>query len=415
MTTNTADTLAPSEIIDPDFYQEHGYPHEAWTELRRSNPVARCEAPGFLPFWAITRQAEIIPISKDPATFQSAPMLAMFHEEGGDTSGSNLRHLLNMDNPDHRAYRKIISARFTPRVVKPRLKDYQDLADDVLDRVIGKEEIDFVTEVSALLPIWIIADMLGVPAQDRERLFHWTNMLIGAGDAEFRNEGADVEATVASAIQEMSQYFHAMVEERRRNPTEDLTSSIANAQVDGAPIPPFELFSYLILVVVAGNETTRNAISGGLRAFIENPGEWAKLQARPELLDSAIEEIVRWVTPVIQFCRTPNRDVEINGKSISAGEHLCLFYPSANRDEGVFEDPFAFRVDRQPNPHLAFGIGEHVCLGANIARLEIKGLYSRLLERMISAEAAGPVERLRSSFVGGIKHMPIRWELRGRT
>jgi cytochrome P450 len=297
--------------------------------------------------------------------------------------------------------------------VAPRLQSYELLADEILDRLQGKREIDFVTEVSALLPIWIIADMLGIPKELREQFFQWTNKIIGAGDPEFRDPDASPVETSRAAIDAQFAYFNHMVEERRRHPTGDITSILANARLDdGQPLPLFELFSYLVLLVVAGNETTRNAASGGLLALIENPGELEKLRRNPELLGPAVEEIVRWVTPVIQFCRTPRVDVEIRGQKIEAGEHLCLFYPSANRDEDVFVDPFTFRIERHPNRHLAFGIGEHACLGANLARTELKAIFGRLLARLQSIELAGPVERLRSSFVGGIKHMPVRLELR---
>lgn len=410
MITTTA--FAPSEIVDPKYYQEHGYPHQAWTELRRRAPLARCEAEGFLPFWAVTKHQDIVGISKDPERFLNAPLIAIFHRESVNPEEERLRHLLNMDNPDHRRYRKLTAAYFTPLAVAPRLRNYESLADEILDRLVGKEEIDFVTEVSALLPIWIIADMLGIPKELREQFFQWTNKIIGAGDPEFRDPDASPIETSRAAIDAQIAYFNHMVEERRRKPTEDITSILANAKLDGQPLPLYELFSYLVLLVVAGNETTRNAASGGLLALIENPGELEKLRRNPGLLDSAVEEIVRWVTPVIQFCRTPRVDVEVRGQEIQAGEHLCLFYPSANRDEDVFEDPFAFRVDRHPNRHLAFGIGEHVCLGANLARTELKAIFGRLLARLESIELAGPVERLRSSFVGGIKHMPVRLELR---
>jgi cytochrome P450 len=191
-----------------------------------------------------------------------------------------------------------------------------------------------------------------------------------------------------------------------------MVSVLANATLDdGSPVPTFELMSYYLLLVIAGNETTRNAASGGLLALIENPGELRKLKADPGLVPTAVEEIVRWTTPVIQFCRTPVEDVEIKGQKIRAGDSLCLLYPSANRDEDVFEDPDAFRVDRKPNPHLGFGIGEHFCLGANLARLELRVIFDELARRMGTVELAGPVERMRSSFLGGVKRMPIRYTI----
>jgi len=202
------------------------------------------------------------------------------------------------------------------------------------------------------------------------------------------------------------------VVERMKHPANDITSVVANGKVNGQPIPQFEMLSYYFLLVVAGNETTRNATTGGLLAFIEHPDQWQKLKRNPELIDSAVEEIVRWTTPVIQFARTATEDTVIRGQKIKAGESVCLFYPSANRDEEVFEQPFKFDIGRDPNPHIAFGLGEHFCLGANLARLELKVIFSQLAQRLDHAELAGPVERLRSSFVGGIKHMPIRMKMK---
>jgi cytochrome P450 len=202
-----------------------------------------------------------------------------------------------------------------------------------------------------------------------------------------------------------------MSEERRRKPADDIVSVVANGRVEGQPLPPVELLSYYLLLVVAGNETTRNAMTGGLLAFLESPGEWEKLRANPRLVGPAVEEIVRWTTPVIQFCRTAVQDTELRGQKIRAGQALCLFYPSGNRDEEVFLDGDRFRIDREPNDHIGFGRGEHVCLGAHLARLEIRCTFEELRARLVRAEPAGPIERVRSSFVGGIKRVPIRWEI----
>ena len=241
-------------------------------------------------------------------------------------------------------------------------------------------------------------------------MFEWTNALVGAEDPEYQRS-ADSEADFVDAQAELFTYFWKMAEARRGDPKEDIVSVLANAEIDGEPIAPLELLSYCLLLVVAGNETTRNATSGGLLALIQNPGEFEKLRTNPELLDSGVEEILRWTTPVIQFCRTATEDFDLRGKTIRAGDSMCLLYPSANRDEDVFDDPFRFRVDRTPNPHLAFGVGEHFCLGAHLARLELKAVFRELATRMDHVELSGPVERLRSSFLGGVKHVPIRYRL----
>ncbi len=405
-------------MIGPETYEADGYPHEAWARLRREDPVHWVDRGVINPFWAITKHADIRWISRQPERFLNGPRLAVFPGVGGgdDSGDANLaRHLLNMDPPDHGRYRRIASARFTPRAVRALAPGVERIAKDLLDEAAGdggEREGDFVQRVSAPLPLAVLADVLGVPREDWRTLFRWTNQIAGAADPEFQQPGDAPVDTVARARNELFGYFIAMVEERRERPTDDVTSLIANAHLDDAHLPALELLSYYFLIVVAGNETTRNAMSGGLLALIENPDQLARLKADAGLVNHAVEEIVRWTTPVIQFCRTAAEDCELRGRKIRAGQSLCLFYPSANRDEEVFRDPFAFRIDRHPNRHIAFGVGEHFCLGANLARLELRIFFRQLAERIESVELAGPVDRLRSSFLGGVKRMPIRYRLR---
>jgi len=409
--------MAPalSEIVDQDFYQTHGYPHETWRWLRRHDPIRRIEGPNVRPFWAVVRHEDIFRISRDPQRFLNAPRLAVFPADQEDVNNPPLRHLINMDPPEHGRYRRLVSARFTPRALERLRPTTETVVAELLRDLGDREELDFVTEFSAIVPLAIIADLLGVPRADWRQLFRWTNEIIAPGDPDV-TASADpqvVMATFQRAIQQMFDYFGALVAERSRAPRDDIASTLAAARLDGEPLPTFELMSYFVLLIVAGNETTRNAMTGGLRALIDHPAELAKLRADPAgLARPAAEEIVRWTSPVIQFCRTTAEAVQLHGRQIPAGEHLCLFYPSANRDEAVFEDPFAFRIDREPNPHLGFGVGEHVCLGAHLARLELQVVLRRLGERLESVEPAGPMVRARSSFVGGIKRLPIRWRLR---
>jgi cholest-4-en-3-one 26-monooxygenase len=251
-----------------------------------------------------------------------------------------------------------------------------------------------------------------VPREDWRLMFDWTNQIAGSSDPEFQVAGETPQSNIQNVRDNLFQYFMTLAEKRRAEPRDDIVSVLVSSSIDGRPMPTMELLSYFLLLVVAGNETTRNAASGGLLALIENPDEFAKLRANPDLVDSAVEEVVRWTAPVIQFCRTPVEDVELYGKRIRAGDSMCLFYPSANRDEDVFEDPDVFRIDRRPNPHLGFGIGEHFCLGANLARLELREIFRALAERLEEVELAGRFERVRSSFLGGVKRMPIRYRLR---
>jgi cholest-4-en-3-one 26-monooxygenase len=409
-----AESFAISPLIDPDHYAAHGYPHELWTRLRREDPVHRVEQNPEMPFWAITRHADIATIGKQPDKFLNGPTLTIRTEPQPDDAMFP-KTLIQMDPPRHGLYRKIVSKRFTPGALKRWHADIErigkEIVDDLLD--IGDQgEVDFVEKVSAPLPIAVIAWLLGLPGSDWKLLFEWTNRTIGAGDPEYQQAGADSSATARQAMVELFQYFAKLVEEKKKNPADDLVTLFAHAEVNGEKLPIMDVLAYCLIIVVAGNETTRNATSGGMLALAQHPAELAKIQKNPALLPSAIEEILRWTSPIIHFARTTTRDVEIRGKRIRKGEQVALFYPSANRDEEIFEEPFAFRVDRDPNRHLAFGIGEHFCAGAHVARLELEVAFKSLLPRLVDLELAGPVSRLRSNLVGGIKHLPIRYKLR---
>lgn len=411
-------SLDALDIISPDHYQQNGYPHREWAYLRRHAPVFWYARDNVEPFWAVTKAADIITVSRQPRLFVNQPrLLVVVHEFLlRDRSEMLFRHLLNMDPPEHGRYRSLVNQRFTPRAVRALKPEVIEIARAVTAEMAsaasdGQVECDFVTDVSAKVPLDVIAALIGVPRGDRAQLFRWTNETIGSGDPEF-SHGATAEDTLKQAREGLFNYFTELCERRRAAPRDDLTSALVQARIDGRPLPALELMSYFLLLVVAGNETTRNATSGGLLALIEHPDQWRKLSRQPKLMRPAVEEIVRWTSPVIQFARTATADYELRGQVIKAGQSLCLFYPSANRDEELFDEPWRFDITRDPNPHLAFGIGEHFCLGANLARLELEVIFGELLRRVEGAELSGPVKRLRSSFVGGIKHMPVRLRLR---
>jgi len=410
----TALTLETIDILNPDLYVQRGYPHEEWTLLRREAPVFYYQRPNVEPFWAITKHADIITVSGKPDLFRSTQRLFVVVEEPGMPLPDEaiLRQLLNMNPPEHGAYRGVVSRRFTPRAVQQLTNQIERIASEVLDGMAGREECDFVTEVSAKLPLAVIAEMFGIPRSDWAMMFRLSNAMIGPTDPEYGG-GDTVKETLEQARLEFFQYFNQLCEDRRKHPRDDLASALANGRVTGEPLPPFELLSYFALLIVAGNETTRNATTGGLYALIDHPDQWKRLKRDPALVAPAAEEIIRWTSPVIQFARIATADTELHGQKIREGDLLVLFYPSANRDEDVFERPFTFDIGRSPNYHLAFGIGEHYCLGANIARLELQVMFRQLAERLESVELAGPVQRMRSSFVGGIKHMPIRYRMAG--
>jgi cholest-4-en-3-one 26-monooxygenase len=408
--------LETIDIISNDRYAQHGYPHAEWAFLRREAPVWYNERHVRYPFWAVTRHADILALSKQPERFRNGPRIAVFPQFAPPPEGEGvLHHLLNMDPPKHGRYRKLVSHMFTPRGLGRMTKDIEGITKDLLDAMAGEggeQEGDFVSMLSGPLPLQVLAELLGVPRDMWAQMFDWTNQTIGSADPDYQIPGETPQQTGERARIALFEYFGDLARERRKAPREDMISVLANAKIDGQPLSDYELLSYYFLIVVAGNETTRNAMTGGLQALIENPAEWAKLKADPGLVDSAVEEIVRWVSPVIQFCRTPIEDVELHGQKIRAGENLCLFYPSANRDERVFDEPFAFRVDRTPNRHLGFGIGEHFCLGANLARLELRVYLRHLIDRLEHVEQTGEIERLASSLLGGIKRMPIRYVVR---
>ncbi len=324
--------------------------------------------------------------------------------------------LITSDPPRHVRLRRLVNKGFTPRAVAAFEPHIRRITTDILDAVSPKGRCDFVTEVAAILPLAVICGMMGVPQQDWPKMFELTNRVLGATDPEYQTATADgddrprvVEATIMQGYMEMFQYFMRMLAERRHERRDDLVSVLVESEIDGEKLTDEEILYFCYLLILAGNETTRNAISGGLLALFEHPDQRERLQREPELLPTAMEEILRWTSPVLHMTRTATRDVEIRGVQIRAGQKLALWYPSANRDEDVFPEPDTFDITRTSNDHLAFGIGEHFCLGAGFARLELRVMFEELLRRFPDIEPDGPVERLRSNFIGGIKHMPVRF------
>jgi cytochrome P450 len=401
-------------LVHPDHYAARGYPHDVWTRLRREDPVHWFDRTDGIPFWAITKHADITFIGRHPELFLNGPRLTISHEP--EMSNDEFPPtLIQLDPPKHGVYRRLVAKRFKPGALKRMHADIERIGKEIVDSLEtegGEGSCDFVRKVSAPLPIAVIAWMLGLPREDWDKLFDWTNQIIGAGDPEFRKEGKTPQESAQETMIELFQYFTKLVEEKKKNPADDLVTLFAHAEVDGEPLPFMDVMAWCLIIVVAGNETTRNGTTGGMLAFIENQDQMRKVQEDLSLLPKAIEEVVRWTTPIIHFGRTATQDVELRGKTIKEGDALALFYPSANRDEQVFEDPFSFRVDRHPNRHVGFGVGEHFCLGAHVARLEMQIAYKYLLPRIEEIELAGPPERLASSLVGGLKHLPIRYRLK---
>ncbi len=407
------------ELVDPTHYARQGPPHATWTRLRRESPVHWCEPTGFESFWAITRHADICDVSRRPDTFLNAPgILVMSDEqkrqnENGSPIGA-MRTIIQMDPPEHREFRKVASPWFTPRAVARVDEAVRTSARELADRMAGETgegECDFATDIATAHPLRILSTILGVPREAEPTILRLTNELFGADDPDLQREGEDRDQAIQELGLEMFQLFTSVIEDRRANPRDDLATVLANGTVDGEPMGVMETVGYYLITFTAGHDTTKNALAGGMNAFLDHPEELAKLRRDPSLVKSAVEEIVRWTAPVNYMKRTAARDVEVAGQKIREGENLGLFYASANRDEAVFEDPFAFRVDRRPNRHLGFGIGEHFCLGANLARQSQQALWSELARRLEWVERAGEPEHIRSSFVVGLKRLPIRYRI----
>ncbi|MUM35619.1 cytochrome P450, partial [Mycolicibacterium sp. CBMA 361] len=326
-------------------------------------------------------------------------------------AGIGLRTLIHMDDPHHRKIRAIGADWFRPKAMRELKVRVDELAKRYVDRMrdIGPE-CDFVEEIAIQFPLYVIMSLLGLPEEDYDRMHMLTQEMFGGDDEEY-SRGQSPEELFAVLL-DFFQYFATLTASRRANPTEDLASAIANGRIDGEPLSDMDTASYYVIVASAGHDTTKDAISGGLHALIENPGELARLKANPELMPAAVEEMIRWSTPVKEFMRTATADTVVRGVPIAAGESVYLAYVSGNRDEDIFADPFRFDVSRDPNKHLAFGYGVHFCLGAALARMEMNSLFTELLPRLDSIELAGTPELSATTFVGGFKHLPIRYSLR---
>ena len=405
------------DLIDPGPYAKDGPPHAAWTALRAEDPVHYCDVPGYQPFWAITRHADICQVSKQPLLFSNAAdgIVVMTDEQQTmreqDSGLGAMRTIIEMDPPEHRSFRKVASPWFTPRAMS-RVEDMvRASARELIDSLGREGECDFATVVATAHPLRILCHILGIPREEEEYVLKMTNQLFGADDPDLQREGTDRRAAIQELGLEMYQFFSKIIEDRRQNPGDDLASLLANGTVDGEPMGPMETFGYYLITFTAGHDTTKNSLAGGLRALAENPDELEKLRRDPLLAKPAVEEIIRWASPVNYMKRTVMEDTELGGKALAKGDSLALFYGSANRDESVFEDPFSFRVDRDPNPHLGFGIGEHFCLGSHLARRSQLAFFEELARRVESLELAGEPEHIRASFVVGLKQLPIRYRI----
>ena len=416
MSTPTMDDAA-NVLADPSAYADDDRLHAALTHLRANNPVAWVNNPPYRPFWAITKHADIMAIERDNDLFISEPRPLLATAAADDMSkeqaeaGLGLRTLVHMDDPHHRKVRAIGADWFRPKAMRDLKVRVDELSKRYVDKMadLGRE-CDFVTDIAVDFPLYVIMSLLGLPESDYGRMHMLTQEMFGGDDDEYKRGGTLEEQF--TVLLDFFAYFSKLTASRREHPTDDLASAIANGRIDGEQLSDVDTASYYVIIASAGHDTTKDAISGGLRALIDNPGELDRLRNDPNLMGTAVEEMIRWTTPVKEFMRTASADTTVRGVDIAKGESVYLAYVSGNRDEEVFTDPFRFDVGRDPNKHVAFGYGVHFCLGAALARMEMSSLFAELIPRLESIELAGEPELSATTFVGGLKHLPIRYSLR---
>ncbi|HEY5840475.1 MAG TPA: cytochrome P450, partial [Mycobacterium sp.] len=368
-------------------------------------------------FWAITKHADIMDIERDNELWINAPRPMLLTKDKDDlakanlAAGGGLRTLIHMDDPHHRDVRKIGADWFRPKAMRDLKVRVDELAKRYVDRMreIGPE-CDFVTDIAVDYPLYVILSLLGLPEDDFPRMLKLTQEMFGGDDAEHQRGGSTED--MLAVLADFFMYFASLTASRRAHPTDDLASAIANGRIDGEPLSDMDTASYYVIVASAGHDTTKDAISGGLHALIQNPGELERLRNDMSLMPTAVEEMIRWTTPVKEFMRTATADTEVRGVPIAKGESVYLTYVSGNRDEEVFDEPFRFDIGRDPNKHVSFGYGVHFCLGAALARMEMNSLFTELVPRLESIELAGEPELSATTFVGGLKHLPIRYSLK---
>ena len=385
--------------------------HAALAHLRAEAPVSWVEVPGYAPFWAITKHADIMEIERANDIFTNSPRPVLVTAEADVQQAQiGIKTLIHMDDPQHRDFRAIGANWFRPKAMRGLKERADELAKQFVDRMAADgPECDFVQQVAVNYPLYMIMTLLGVPEADFASMLSWTQELFGSDDEELQR-GKSIEEQ-GMALLEMFQYFTELTAARRADPTDDLASAVANATINGEPLSDIETVSYYAILAAAGHDTSSSSISGGMHALIEHPDQLARLQGDLSLMPLAVEEMIRWTTPVKEFMRTAQSDYEIRGVRIAAGESVLLSYASGNRDEEMFEDPFRFDIGRDPNKHIAFGYGVHFCLGAALARLEVNSFFSELLSRLTSVEFAGTPQYMATTFVGGLKHLPIRYRI----
>ncbi|TDD77840.1 cytochrome P450 [Actinomadura rubrisoli] len=403
---STAGTAPRIDVIDPGVYEREGIPHAQFAWLRDNDPVHWHPDPndGVPGFWAVTRHEDVVRASRRADLFSSHTRTAMFEEFSDDEIALYGQMMLFQDPPDHTRLRGMVNKGFTPRMIGRLQEHVRGICERLIDEAAPLGECDFVEHFAAPLPLYTICELLGAPLEDREKIFTWSNKLVAFNDPDYIGDRTESQLYAA----EFAGWAGELARERESTPRDDIVTKLLQPDADGTRISEEEFQLFVIMLSIAGNETTRTATAGGMQAFFERPDEWRRLREDRSLLPTAVEEIVRWVSPINQFRRTALADVELGGRKVAAGDKVVLFYGSANRDERVFEDPFRFDVGRDPNPHIGFGGGgPHFCLGTHLARMNLKIIFETILDRMPDIRPAGEARRLRSNFVNGVKSLPV--------
>ena len=411
-----------TDLINASAYGQNGVPHELWTHLRKESPVYWYAQRGHTPFWAITKHEDIMEVSSQPDIFSNEAggiivlneaQIQSFIEGGSGSPLAQMKTIITMDPPEHRSYRKVASGYFTPRGVTNLDEIVKSSAAAIFDELPDEGEVDFIETIAQKHPLRVLATILGINEEQEERLLVITQELFGSEDPDMQRQGEDREAARKELGMEFYTLFDEIIKDRRACPRDDLATMLANAELsDGCPLGQLETLGYYLIVFTAGHDTTRNALSGAISAFLDHPDQFERLRQDPSLSKSAVDEIVRWTTPVNYMKRQAVQDYELRGQNIKAGEELALFYCSANRDEDVFEDPFTFDIGRSPNRHLGFGWAEHYCLGAHLAKASMKALTEEMVRRIEWMEPNGERTFISSNFVVGLKTLPVKYKLK---
>jgi len=380
-----------------------GVPYETFAQLRREPGPVKMTGPGERVYWSLVRHADVVAASRNPEIFSNQP--DPFTVRGTDPNAPSLPLLINLDPPEHTRRRQLVNKGFTPRRITRLTDRIREIVDEQLQRVSGMPTFDFVTDLAVELPLQVIAELLGIPPQDRAKVFSWTEQMMSGDDAEFANSQEEIMAALGA----MYGYAENLCGERRESPGTDLMSALVSAELDGEQLSQLDLNLFFLLLHNAGSETTRNLVTGGVIALLENPDQLELLRSEPARIPVAIEELLRWVTQVTHFARTVTRETEVAGQTVLPGEQVLLWYTSANRDEDTFAAADRLDVTREPNPHVAFGSGgPHFCLGAHLARLEVRVYLEELIRRVGGVEVTGEPQRLRSNFTNGLSRLPVR-------